>query len=344
MKSPKQYMRENILALMPYSTARDEYQGEIGIYLDANENPYDQGEYNRYPDPHQIELKKVISKIKKISTENLFLGNGSDEPIDLIFRLFCTPGKENVVSIAPSYGMYSVAAAINDVEFREVQLEEDFSLSTEKLLAACDSHTKAIFLCSPNNPTGNDIPRFQLEEIIEKFDGIVVVDEAYIDFSGQQSMVFDIQKSSNLIVLQTLSKAWGMANLRLGIAISCAETVDMLSRIKYPYNINGLTQRVVMERLKQDISNQVAEINSERERVIKALESIELVEEVYPSNSNFVLVKVADPDALYNRLIEAKIIVRNRNKVRGCAGCLRITIGTPAQNDTLLQILNSESL
>lgn len=343
MKNPKQFMRSNILALMPYSTARDEYQGEIGIYLDANENPYDQRVYNRYPDPHQIELKKVISEIKQLPVENIFLGNGSDEPIDLVFRLFCTPAVDNVVSITPSYGMYSVAAAINDVEFREVQLESDFSLSTKKLFAACDAKTKAIFLCSPNNPTGNDIPRKQLEEIVNNFEGIVVIDEAYIDFSTQQSMITEIEKHPNLIVLQTLSKAWGMANLRLGIAMSCAETVDMLSRIKYPYNINGLTQKVVMEKLTQDISAEIQEINSERERLMKAFESMEIIKQVYPSSSNFVLVKVDNPDALYNTLIEAKIIVRNRNKVTGCAGCLRITVGTPEQNNALLSILANES-
>lgn len=344
MKDPKTYIRKNILALTPYSTARDEYQGEIGIYLDANENPYDNG-YNRYPDPHQKELKAELSKIKDIPSENIFIGNGSDEPIDLIFRIFCTPGVDNAVSIAPSYGMYKVAAATNDVALTEVRLETDFSLDNNKLLAACNSNTKVIFLCSPNNPSGNNIPRAQIIKIVEKFDGIVVVDEAYIDFSEQKSLISEIELYHNLIVLQTLSKAWGMAGLRLGLAFATNITIQTLSQIKYPYNINGLTQKIVIEKLRKPIDNQVSEIIEERKKLISQLDELEIVKHIYPSDANFILVRFDNPKNIYSQLITNGIIVRDRSSIAGCENCLRITIGTPTENartfETLKKLNNS---
>ena len=330
-------MRGNILNLAPYSTARDEYQGNLGIYLDANENPYENG-YNRYPDPHQIELKKSIGKLKGVNVENIFVGNGSDEAIDLVFRVFCEPRLDNVVCIAPSYGMYKVSASINDVEVREVQLESDFSVDITKLLSACDDSTKAIFLCSPNNPTGNDIPRSVILEILEKFDGVVVVDEAYIDFSEQASLIEDLDNYNNLIVLQTLSKAWGLAGLRLGLAFACADTITIMSRVKYPYNINVTTQNIVLEQLQESRSAQIEEIVSERKLLFDELSKLSIVKKIYPSSANFLLVEVEEPKAIYNSLIELGIIVRDRSSVIGCSGCLRITIGTPQEN---LMTLNS---
>ena len=335
-------MRSNILNLAPYSTARDEYQGDLGVYLDANENPYENG-YNRYPDPHQIELKKAIAEIKGVSTESIFVGNGSDEAIDLVFRVFCEPRLDNVVCIAPSYGMYRVSASINDIEVREIQLESDFSVDVSKLLSACDTSTKAIFLCSPNNPTGNDIPREVILEVLEKFDGIVVVDEAYIDFSEQKSLTEDLKSYKNLIVLQTLSKAWGLAGLRLGLAFACEETITIMSRVKYPYNINVTTQNIVLQQLQQSRDVQIKEIITERNTLFEELKKLPIVKRVYPSSANFLLVEVEEPKAIYNSLIELGIIVRDRSSVVGCTGCLRITVGTPQENITMLNSLKKLS-
>lgn len=331
-------VRENIRNLAPYSTARDEYEGDLGTYLDANENPYDTG-YNRYPDPHQKMLKERISQIKGVSAANIFIGNGSDEPIDLMFRVFCDPGMHNAVSIAPTYGMYKVAAGINGVEMREVQLEADFSLDADKLLSAVDFNTKLLFLCSPNNPTANSFPTEQIEYIISNFNGIVILDEAYIDFSSQAGLLARLSEFPNLLVLQTLSKAWGMAGLRLGLAFASPFIVGMLSKVKYPYNINVVTQRLVLELLEQSVEIQVAEIVSERKRVVEALTGASVIRKIYPSDANFVLVEVDSPRDIYHRLIEAGIIVRDRSRINGCAGCLRITIGTPAENDLLINIM-----
>ena len=335
-------MRNNILNLAPYSTARDEYQGDLGVYLDANENPYENG-YNRYPDPHQIELKKAIAKIKGVETDSIFVGNGSDEAIDLVFRVFCEPRLDNVVCIAPSYGMYRVSASINDVEVREVQLESDFSVDVSKLLSACDHATKAIFLCSPNNPTGNDIPRSLILEVLEKFDGVVVVDEAYIDFSEQKSLIEDLKSYNNLIVLQTLSKAWGLAGLRLGLAFACEQIITIMSRVKYPYNINVTTQDIVLKQLQESRAEQIEEIISERKSLFEELNKLSIVKRVYPSSANFILVEVDNPKAIYNSLIELGIIVRDRSSVTGCEGCLRITVGTPKENIMTLNSLKELS-
>ncbi len=336
-------VRPNIAALTPYSTARDEYGGPIGIFLDANESPYENG-YNRYPDPHQAALKARIGTIKGIPSENLFLGNGSDEAIDLVFRVFCIPGKDNAVIMAPSYGMYGVAADINDIAVRTVRLEADFSLDTEKLLAACDADTKVIFLCSPNNPSGNAFPKAQLLEICDRFPGVVVVDEAYADFSSQGSLASEAVSRENLIVLQTLSKARAMAGLRIGLAISSTEIIGLMSEVKYPYNLSRAAMEKALEFMKKDITEEINTIITERERLNKTLPRYAFVRKVFPSDANFLLVRVDAPDALYTYLLDQGIIVRNRNRVKGCEGCLRLTVGLPQENDALLRALDQYAL
>lgn len=330
--------RPCIRDLEPYSTARDEYTGgDLGIFLDANESPYDNG-LNRYPDPHQKLLKERISSIKGIPVENIFLGNGSDEAIDLCYRVFCTPGKDKALAIAPSYGMYSVAAAMNDVPLKKVQLKDDFSLDTRAILS--ESGAKLLFLCSPNNPSGNSFPREEILSLADSFQGIVVVDEAYIDFSSAPSLAEDIGGHPNIIILQTLSKAWGLAGLRIGLAIAAAPVIELFSKLKYPYNINGPAQQTALERLSPELkASHVKEILRERERLEKELPAFPCVQKVYPSDANFLLVRVDDPDGLYNLLISSGIIVRNRSRVKGCEGCLRITVGTPQENSRLLDIL-----
>ena len=334
----RELLRENIRTLAPYSTARDEYQGELGIYLDANENPYDNN-YNRYHDPHQKNLKRRLAEIKGVPVEKIFIGNGSDEPIDLVFRLFCEPRRHNAVSIAPTYGMYKVAAAINDVQMREVQLEPGFTLDAEKLLAAADENTRLLFLCSPNNPSGNCFPKKEIEKVIRRFNGIVILDEAYIDFAGQPGFLSELDEYPNLVILQTLSKAWGMAGLRLGLAFAQPLIVDTLSRVKYPYNINVVTQKIVLEQLRKSPDAQIAEIVSERGRVLEGLAKNPVIRKIHPTDANFVLVEVDEPRTIYDRLIGAGIIVRDRSRIKGCEGCLRITIGTPEENDRLLETL-----
>ncbi len=334
----RELLRENIRTLAPYSTARDEYQGELGIYLDANENPYDNN-YNRYPDPHQKNLKRRLAEIKGVPVEKIFIGNGSDEPIDLVFRLFCEPRRHNAVSIAPTYGMYKVAAAINDVQMREVQLEPGFTLDADKLLAAADENTRLLFLCSPNNPSGNCFPKKEIEKVIRRFNGIVILDEAYIDFAGQPGFLSELDEYPNLVILQTLSKAWGMAGLRLGLAFAQPLIVDTLSRVKYPYNINVVTQKIVLEQLRKSPDAQIAEIVSERGRVLEGLAKNPVIRKIHPTDANFVLVEVDEPRTIYDRLIGAGIIVRDRSRIKGCEGCLRITIGTPEENDRLLETL-----
>ena len=341
MKPLAQLVRPNILALQPYSTARDEYAGGgIGIWLDANESPYDNG-VNRYPDPHQRELKAQLAALKGVRSGQIFLGNGSDEAIDLAFRIFCEPGRDNAVSIAPTYGMYRVAAQTNDVELREVPLGADFSLPVEALLAAADGRTKLLWLCSPNNPTGNAFPDRGIEELLRRFDGVVVLDEAYIDFAEGRGFLPRLDEFPNLIVLQTLSKAWGMAGLRIGLAFAAREVAALFSRVKYPYNIPGPTQRAAEEMLGRDLAPQIAEIRSERRRLASELASCPCIERVYPSQTNFLLVRTPAPDALYDALIEAGIIVRNRSRAAGCEGCLRLTVGTPAENDRLLRTVKT---
>ena len=336
-------VRPNIAALTPYSTARDEYSGSIGTFLDANESPFSNG-YNRYPDPHQLELKTRLSALKSIPRENLFLGNGSDEAIDLVYRIFCEPGKDNAVVISPSYGMYGVAAAINDVEVRPVQLRDDFSLDTEDLLEACDERTKVLFLCSPNNPSGNAFPKSQLLDVCRHFPGIVVIDEAYVDFSDKGSMAVEATQRDNLIVLQTLSKAWAMAGLRVGMAVSNAEVIRLMSMVKYPYNLSRTAMEKALFLLDHPIDDQVDTILRERERIRAALAGFPFVGKVFPSDANFLLVRVADADSLYRHLLDRGIIVRNRSRVPGCAGCLRITIGLPEENENLLLALEQYAL
>ncbi len=331
-------VRSCIAALTPYSTARDEYKGELGIFLDANESPYENG-YNRYPDPHQKALKAQIAEIKGVAAENIFIGNGSDEAIDLLFRVFCEPRVDNVVAIAPSYGMYKVAAAINDVEIREVQLGKEFSLPVEALLEATDENTKVVFLCSPNNPTGNSFPREDMLRLADEFDGMVVVDEAYIDFAEAASLKSEIAQRQNIIVLQTMSKAWAMAGLRVGLALADKRVVELMSQVKYPYNINVATMSIVSGLLTKGIDAEVAEIKAQRIVLAEALKCMKIVQRVYPSDANFVLARFDDADAVYDFLIADGIIVRNRNRVRGCEGCLRLTVGLPEENEKLIKSL-----
>lgn len=335
------YIRNNIKELLPYSTARDDYKGgDISVWLDANESPYNNG-VNRYPDPHQKALKGEIAQLKGVTPEQVFVGNGSDEAIDLCFRIFCEPGVDNVVAIAPTYGMYAVAAAINNVAVREVPLEaETYALNVPAMLAAADAHTRLMWVCSPNNPTGNAFSLQQLEALADNFGGVLVVDEAYIDFSSQPSMLTVLSKHPNVVVLQTLSKAWGMAGLRLGLAFASPMIADIFARVKYPYNVNAPTQVEVAKRLHAEPHDaHVAEVCSQRQWLATELAKMPCVLKVYHSDANFLLVKVTDADAIYDHLVANGIIVRNRNRVKGCEGCLRITVGTPAENVNVIDAL-----
>lgn len=337
------YIRKNIAQLLPYSTARDEYQGgDISVWLDANESPYDNG-VNRYPDPHQKQLKQALAHLKGGDTAQIFVGNGSDEAIDLCFRIFCEPGQDNVVAIAPTYGMYGVAAAINNVAVREVPLDaETYALNVDHMLAAVDEHTRLMWVCSPNNPTGNAFELADLERLANNFNGILVVDEAYADFSEKGSMLSVLDKHPNLVVLQTLSKAWGMAGLRLGLAFAAEPIAQLFARVKYPYNVNGPTQQEVMRRLETEPHGaHVAEVVAQRQMLAKALSDLACVVKVFESDANFLLVKVTDADKIYDQLVAEGIIVRNRNKVVGCEGCLRLTVGTPHENQRLLKVLST---
>lgn len=334
----KQLIRTNILSLTPYSTARDEYKGDLGIFLDANESPYQNG-YNRYPDPRQEALKKRLIEIKGIEIDRIFLGNGSDEAIDLIFRIFCNPGRDEVVSISPSYGMYEVCSKINDVQLRFFELDEDFSFDPQQLLRFVSQNTKVIFLCSPNNPSGNTLGRDKIKAVIEGFKGIVVVDEAYVDFSDEPSLVDLISQYPNLIILQTLSKAYAMAGLRLGLALSNREIIQRMSMVKYPYNINSASQALVLDLLRDPIDEKVELIKKERQRVSAELLKLPFVIKIYPSQANFILVKFDQAQKYYDLLIQKGIIVRNRSHVKGCFNCLRITIGLKEENDALLAAL-----
>ena len=341
MKPLEQLVRKNIWSLAPYSSARDEYSGkEAHVFLDANENPYNDP-YNRYPDPLQRDLKAMLSKVKGVPQENIFLGNGSDEAIDLVYRVFCEPGKDNVVSICPTYGMYQVCADINDVLFRPVLLDEHFQFDAAKLLAACDAHTKVIWLCSPNNPTGNSLNRDELLKVIESFQGIVVVDEAYIDFAQQLSLRQELATHPNLIILQTMSKAWASAAIRLGMAFASKEIIAIFNKVKYPYNINLLTQRQAMEMLRDpfEIDKMVKMLLQERSRLIQAFLELPICQQIFPTDANFFLARVTDATKIYNYLVDRGIIVRNRSRVQLCNDCLRITIGTRSENNELLAAL-----
>ena len=339
MNSVEALVRPNIRTLSPYSTARDEAKGTPDIFLDANESPYPGLGYNRYPDPRQKVLKARVSALKGLPTENIFLGNGSDEAIDLMYRIFCTPGRDNALAIEPSYGMYTVAADINDVELRQVPLGADFSLPVEEIFRKADDRTKLLFLCSPNNPSGNAFEPSQILEVVRRFPGIVVLDEAYADFSARGSLRAAVLDCPNLVVLQTFSKAYGLAGLRVGLAFAGAYIIDLMNRVKYPYNLSQATQELALKALETTPEANIREIVAERSRLTKALPEYSFVQKVYPSDANFLLVKVDNADALYEVLLRGGIIVRNRSRVPGCSGCLRITVGTPAENDRLLQIL-----
>ena len=340
MKPLNQLLRPNILNLKPYSSARDEYTGEAAVFLDANENPFNKP-YNRYPDPYQRKVKDKIAELKGVAAQQIFLGNGSDEPIDLLFRAFCVPGVDNVVSIDPTYGMYQVAADINNVEVRKVVLTDEFELDVEALMTQCDANTKLLFICSPNNPTGNCFKEKDIIRLIKRFEGIVVLDEAYIDFAPEKSLLSQIDKYPNLVILQTFSKAWGMAGIRLGMAFASAELVAVLSKIKYPYNINILTQEKALELLEQESDKKywVEQLLLERAAMAERLKNFSFVEKVYPSDANYLLIKVDDANAIYDYLVGKQIIIRNRSTVSLCQGCLRITIGQPAENSLLLEAL-----
>lgn len=332
-----QLLRKNIAALSPYSCARDEFEGEASVYLDANENPYN-APYNRYPDPLQKALKEKIAALKGLRAEQIFLGNGSDESIDLAFRAFCEPRIDNVLAIAPTYGMYKVCADINDVAYREHLLDADFQFKAEDLLARCDEHTKLIFLCSPNNPTGNSLCSSEIVKVIENFQGLVMLDEAYIDFSSQDSFCSLLDKYPNLVIFQTFSKAWASAGLRLGMAFASPEIIAVYNKVKYPYNVNLQTQQLMLAHLQepQRIQAWVTELIEQRFFLQQALAALPIVQHIYPSDANFLLVKVDDADALYQYLVAQGIIVRNRNRVRLCEGCLRITVGTADENAALM--------
>ncbi len=336
----EQLVRKNIWSLKPYSSARDEFQGDASVFLDANENPFNTP-YDRYPDPKQWALKELLATYKGIRKEQIMLGNGSDEPIDLVIRIFCEPGIDNIVAIDPTYGMYKVAAQTNNVEYREVILNENFDFESAELLKSCDKNTKLIFLCSPNNPTGNSLNEEEILKTIEQFNGIVIVDEAYIDFSARPSLLKNLNKYPNLIILQTFSKAWASASIRLGMAFASVEIINLFNKVKYPYNINILTQKYALDLLSNypKIKNWIAVILQERELLVKELNKLICVEKIYPSDANFLLIKTKDANRTYQFLVDRGIIVRNRNNITLCNNCIRVTIGTKAENQMLVETL-----
>ena len=341
MKPLQELVRPNIWTLAPYSSARNEYAGrEARVFLDANENPYN-NPFNRYPDPLQLEVKAAVSKVKGVPAENIFLGNGSDEAIDLPYRCFCRPGQDNVVAIEPTYGMYKVCADINDIEYRPVLLDNHYQITADRLLAACDEHTKLVWICSPNNPTGNSIVREEIVRVIEGFEGIVIVDEAYSDFSSQPPLRHDLAKYPNLIVLNTMSKAWGCAAIRMGMAFASQDIIALFNKVKYPYNVNLLTQRQALEALQDpfQVDKWVRMLKLERDRMIEAFKLLPVCVEVYPTDANFFLAKMTDAQSIYNYLVDRGVIVRNRTKVQLCLNCLRITVGTKTENNELIAAL-----
>jgi histidinol-phosphate aminotransferase len=334
-------LRKNIKNLQPYSSARDEYSGEAMVFLDANENPFNEP-YNRYPDPLQKKLKEKVARLKNVPPEQIFLGNGSDEPIDLLIRAFCEPGKENIVTIDPTYGMYKVAASVNNVEVRKASLTQTFGLDVPQIFNTANDTTKMIFLCSPNNPTGNLLDKDSVLYIAEKFNGIVVLDEAYIDFAPGKSLLKELSNYPNLVILQTFSKAWGMAGIRLGMAFATPEIISVLTKIKYPYNLNILTQEKALEltESQEKVGKWVKLIIAEREKMAQLLKEFPFVETVYLSDANFLLVKMHDARGIYDYLAERGIVVRDRSKIHLCEESLRITIGTSEENEELLKALN----
>lgn len=335
-------LRENIRRVKPYSSARDDFSGEASVWIDANENPFNTG-INRYPDPHQQEVKRLLAQIKGVDIENLFIGNGSDEIIDLLYRIVCEPSKSNAIILPPTYGMYAVSADINDVVVKKVYLNEDFSPNVEAILNAIDKETKIIFICSPNNPTGSIIPQDVIEKIAASFDGLVVVDEAYIDFAPEATVVGLIDRYPNVYVMQTLSKAWGMAGARLGIGIGSTAIQSVMAKVKAPYNVNILSQQVAVNTL-GDVEGfrlKLQTILEEREWLQKELSTIDVVQKVYPSDANFLLVRFIDSHSVFRYLVDNGIVARDRSKEKWCEGCIRLTIGTPDENLFLLETLRT---
>lgn len=335
-------LRDNIKRLVPYSTARDEFKGEASVFLDANENSFGSPlpvNYNRYPDPMQWKVKYKLADIKGVPPQNIFLGNGSDEVIDVLYRSFCRPGIDNVVLFPPTYGMYEVSANINDVIVRKVSLTPDYQLDMAALQEAVDQNTKLIFICSPNNPTGNSIHRSDIELILNNFDGIVVIDEAYINYARQKTFIQELTEYPNLVIMQTLSKAWGLAALRLGMAFAGEEIINVLNKVKPPYNINQAAQDLVLQALDntEQVNEWIKETVVERDKLAAALATLPQVLQIYPSDANFLLAKTTDAKGIYNHLVQKGIIVRDRSKVELCNGCLRITVGTPEENAVLVK-------
>mgnify|MGYP003628229375 FL=1 len=337
-------VRENVKGLSPYSSARDEYvsDGSKMVFLDANENPFETG-VNRYPDPHQRRLKEVLAEKKGVSSQQLLLGNGSDEVLDLIFRAFCEPKEDNIISLPPTYGMYKVLAGINNVENREVLLTKDFEPNVPEILRVADDRSKLLFLCSPNNPTGNSFSNSSVRELLNNFNGLVVVDEAYIDFSSEKSWITELSNYPNLVVTQTLSKAYGMAGIRLGTCYASEEIISVLNKIKPPYNVNELTQQRALERVLDTnaVNLEVSDILREREALVNALGKVDFVEKIYPSDANFVLAKVDDATKRYNQLLKKGIVVRNRTTQPLCENTLRFTVGTKEENKILISALQN---
>ena len=341
MKPLTELLRPNIRHLEPYSCARNDYSGRAArVFLDANENPYN-APLNRYPDPLQVDLKKVIARIKGVKEEQICLGNGSDETIDLAYRCFCQPGVDNVVAIEPTYGMYKVCAAINDIEYRPVTLNDRFDIEADRILEACDDHTKLIWICTPNNPTGNDLNHDEIEKILDTFQGIVVVDEAYSDFTHRRAFRYELSDHPNMIVLNTMSKAWALAGVRLGMAFASKEIIDVFNKVKYPYNINILTQKEAFKAFENtmEVSKWVSTIILERNRMMEAFKMLPSCRQVFHSDANFFLARMTDADRIYRYLVNEGIIVRNRSKVTLCRDCLRITVGAKSENNELLSAL-----
>jgi histidinol-phosphate aminotransferase len=344
MKNINQLIRENIRSLKPYTCAREEHAELVGIFLDANENSIGSvnvSALNRYPDPLHRKLKTEIAKIKNVSPDQIFLGNGSDEAIDLLIRVFCEPAKDNIILMPPTYGMYGVCAAVNNVEVKKVALNPDFSINKKVLLSNINKTDKVLFICSPNNPTSNCFDRDTIVTVLRKFPGIVIIDEAYIDFSSQQSWLSKLKEYNNLVVLQTFSKAWGLANIRLGMAFASPEIIALLNKIKYPYNVNGVTQKIALDGLKniKKRDQMIEQILKQRKFLQEELSKISCVEKVYPSEANFLLVKMKSALSVYQYLLKHQILVRDRSKEIHCEECLRITVGTPQENRKLIQML-----
>lgn len=334
-------VRKNIRQLKPYSCARDEFQGKASVYLDANESPYNQP-YNRYPDPHQIKLKEKLSDLKEVPVDGIFVGNGSDEAIDLLYRIFCEPEVDNVVAIEPTYGMYKVCADINNVAYRTAPLNEDFDIDAYRIMDVTNQNTKIIWLCSPNNPTGNFLKVAEIIKLLKWFRGLVVVDEAYIDFAEKESMTRFLPIFSNLVVLQTFSKAWASAGVRMGMAFASSEIIDLFNKVKYPYNVNILSQQYVLDMIekREEVTDWVSRTISERSKFMRVLKKVSVVKEVYPSDANFILVKMDDANYVYNELVERGVVVRNRSNIVLCDDCLRITVGSREENAEFLKELS----